>query len=228
MKHFVYCAHGEQFAELVEKSQDTVRKHHPDAAFTVYTDKNYGIEGQYVVGSYHAKPFMLMNVMCQTHWLLAHPTDGTQVAFLDADVFLRKPLEVEQGPWDVTVTWRDNMGDVSMLMPYNYGVVIANRTVQSSLGWAWMAHRITELSDKNQGWYGNQIALRELCGPVSDGITTRDHGYFDIRVNFLPCETHNFTPADDNPYEISEYVVALHFKGNRKELGEHYYREIMQ
>lgn len=227
MKHFVYCAHGEAFADLVQKSQETVRKHHPSAAFTVYTDKDYGLEGQVVIDYYHDYPFMLMNVMCQTHWLLTHPTDGTQVAFIDADVFLRKPLEVEHGDWDITVTWRDNMGDVSMLMPYNYGVVVAHRTPQTVLAWAWMCNRITQLSDKNQNWYGNQVALRELCGPVSDGIASRDHGYFNVRVNFLPCETYNFTPPDDNPYEISDEVVALHFKGDRKDLAEHYYREIV-
>lgn len=225
--NFVWICHGEEYARLCRMSQETVRKHHPDATFTVYTDKVYELEGELVIDGYHAVPFMLMNLMCQTHWLTLRGATHDQVVFLDVDAFLAKPIPLLSKDHDVAVTWRDNVGNVSKIMPYNYGVVIVQQTVQSIMGWSWMCNHITHQTPDNQKWYANQVALRELCGPINheDTVTTRDHEYFDIRVRHFPCETWNWTPEEGLPSLDGKIVV--HCKGNRKDQLEHYYKEIM-
>lgn len=220
--NFVYRLHGEEHAELCRKSMEMAKTAYPDAAFTVYCDRDYGFDCQEIVEGYHDKPFMLMTMMCQAHYLLSSPKDGELVCFLDSDAFILRELP-DLGEFDVGVTWRDNMGDLSMLMPYNYGVVFARRTVNTACAWTWMCNRITQMKPDYQKWYADQVALRELCGPVNhDGeVVVRDHDYFDVKVKHFPCEEFNWSP-DEAEDPGDRYIV--HFKGARKDLADYYYR----
>jgi hypothetical protein len=167
---------------------------------------------------------MLMNVICQAHWLSQREATGEPVAFLDADAFMVQPLPDLGSGWDVGVTWRDNLGDLSMLQPYNYGVVFARRTVVAQAAWWWMCNHIAHQNPKNQDWYANQVALRELCGPPQEDVSVRGHDCFDVTVKHLPCFTWNYTP--DTEEDVSDKIF-VHCKGNRKDLLNHYYHEIM-
>jgi len=220
--NFVYRLHGEEHAELCRKSQDMARQSYPDATFTVYCDKDYGFENQVVVDGYHDKPFMLMTMMCQAHYLMSQPKDNEVVVFLDSDAFVLKKLP-DLGEFDVCVTWRDNMGDLSMLMPYNYGVVFARRTVNAAVAWTWMCQRITQMKPEYQKWYADQVAIRELVGGINytNTIEVRDHGYFDVRVAHLPCQQFNWSP--DKPEDPGDRYI-VHFKGARKDMADYYYR----
>lgn len=224
--HYVYVVYGDAFATHCKMSQETVMKHDPNAAFTVYTDKEYDIIGETVVETFHYKPFMLMNVICQAHWLSQREATGEPVAFMDADAFLLRPLELPEGSWDIAPTYRENMGNFSNLMPYNYGVVFARRTVCAQAAWWWMCDHITHQTPTNQRWYGNQVALRELCGaPKANEDVVVETEYFDVTVHSLPCEQYNWTPEGEEPVE-DRFVV--HCKGDRKDLLAHYYNEIME
>lgn len=163
---------------------------------------------------------MLENVKAQAEFLCS-VNDGDEVVFLDNDALMAKPLP-ELGDYDLCVTWRDNMGAVSMLMPYNYGVVMCKRSFDTIAAWLWMCDHITHQTPKNQNWYGNQVALRELVGGIGREYT--DHGYFKLRTKFLPCEQYNWTPEDVDEDITDKYVI--HCKGNRKDLLEHYYQRI--
>jgi len=227
---YVWVCHGDDFAELCRKSQETVKHHDPGAVLTVYTDKKYKLEGEIVIPYYHDFPFMLMNVMCQAAYLAEHGVCGNTVVFMDVDAFMVDRLPNMGNDWDVGVTWRDDMGNLSMLMPYNYGILFANHSVQSIASWFWMCDRIAQMSPKNKKWYGNQIALRELCGPINyeETISTRTHDYFNLRVKHFPCNKYNWTPPDDQPKVSPSGKYFVHFKGNRKDLADWYYGKCME
>lgn len=221
---YVWVVHGEQHAELARMSERLVLRHDPSAETWVYTDQPRGFAREIVVEEYHSRPFMLMNVVLQYDFLVERARD--RVVFLDADAFMARPMPEIPGEWDVAPTWRGDMGDLGRMQPYNYGVVIVNRTGSTLAGWAWMCERISRLGAKQQEWYGNQIALRELCGPVVDsGEMLRTHAWFDIRVKQLPCSTWNWTPPDGNPKQKLGDQVFVHFKGARKDLADYYYTE---
>ena len=224
---FVWVVHGDEYAALCAKSIETVRRHNEDARCCVYSDRKYASldkKANYyeVVEGYHDVPFMLMNVLCQSKHLF-HMEPSDTVCFLDVDAFMVKELPDMERDWDVAPTWRDNMGQLSDLMPYNYGVIFARATIQAMCGWLWMADHITHQTEDRKKWYGNQVALRELCGPPVEGIQVRDHSYFDIRVKPLPCTKWNWTPDDDNPKVSPSGHYFVHFKGNRKDLADWYH-----
>ncbi len=228
MTQYVWVVHGEQHAALARRSVALVKHHDPSGSCYVYTDREYKIFGESVVPEYHTRPFMLMNVALQFGHL-AEISRYERTVFLDADAFMARPLPEISGEWDVAVTWREGLGDLSRMQPYNYGVVIVEPGGSTLAGWAWMCERISRMAPKQQAWYGNQIALRELCGPVVDGpqVTVRHHDWFDIRVKHLSCATWNWTPPDEDPKQKLLGQVFVHFKGARKDLADHYYTECL-
>ena len=226
-RDYVWVVHGDAFAEACEMSINTVLKTDPGGNIKVYTDKLYPNLGKYqeVIQGYHDKPFMLMNVLCQfAHLADANP--GRNVLFLDADLLLTKQFPVNRTGYGLTVTWRKDMGDLSNLMPYNYGVLGAKKRPSTVAAFAWMASHITRQGEKQQKWYGNQVALRELVGAPQDKKKTWiTHPWFDIDVHYLPCDIYNYTPKSLNE-DISE-KTAIHCKGDRKDMLKHYYDRIM-
>jgi hypothetical protein len=191
------------------------------------------------VGLYHiepGRPIMLANLEAQVVALgVAIPNEP--VVFLDTDVLLVRPLPIHQA--DLLVTWRDHVGvvdeekieGVAAQMPYNYGVMVAEPNARVLEAFIWMRERVRKMHSGYKQWYGNQLALAELCGPKpaedEPAITPRSIPWsvssvpgYGISVARVPCETFNYTPqaADE---DIST-KVALHFKGKRRELMPHY------
>ena len=221
---YVWVVHGEEYAQQCADSIRSLDEESwPDCY--VYVDQRYEcleeLTEQEVIEGYHDQPFMLMNVLCQVAHL-AGMDEGDLVCFLDSDVLQVDHPVLPEGDWDIAPTWRDDMGEFSDLMPYNYGVIFAKKTVQSLLGWAWMADNIFNQQPKNLKWYGNQVALRELCGaPEKDGSEViREHGYFNIKIQSIPCQTHNYTPEAEDEDLTGKYFI--HLKGDRKGMWDHY------
>lgn len=211
-RHYCWVACGEKHVEMAERSARLAE----------------GIDHLTLGGTLtivHLDRFdMQQNVLAQARHLCSDEVaEGDEVVFLDNDALLVKPLPA-LGDCNVGVTWRDNMGDVSMLMPYNYGVVMAKKCPDTIAAWFWMCDHISKQQPKNQNWYGNQVALRELVGGI--GNPERDHGYFKVKTLHLPCETYNWTPETEGEDFSDKYVV--HCKGNRKDMLDHYYSRIME
>lgn len=233
----VYWIRGVEFAALARLSIASVRKVYPSARVYIYTDdaeNTPAIEDTTRCALPPGRPAMVANLDAQLlHLNLADY--GQQVLFLDADVLVKKPIEMSVG-MDVLVTWRKSVGpgdgkdDVAALMPYNYGVVGAVVSVKTREAWTWMRAQVLNMSPTEQNWYGNQLAIAALVGAPPEsgrGIknvpiawSLRDLGGAGVNVEQQPCETHNFTPQAEGE-DVSDKFV-LHFKGDRKHMMEAY------
>jgi len=235
MMNFVYAAYGQEHVEMAVKSAMTAKHLHPYAQCTIYTDKSYDVVAEKAIATYNRvrpdlfnHPWMLANTMCQVDFLLSHgENDETFTVFLDNDVIVRNQL-LEIPPADMWVTWRDNVGELSEQQPYNYGVLFVNHTVPAIRAMLWLEHRIMQLHPRRQKWYGNQIALRELVGPLrKDETVTREMGTFAVDVHQLPCHKFNWSPPTERLYQNAGDKVFVHLKGERKEAFNHYYQLVM-
>jgi hypothetical protein len=173
---------------------------------------------------FYSQPFMLADLGIIATELL-NPS-RLPALFLDTDIIVRDDIHLD-GEWDFCVTWRDNMGDLSKLMPYNFGIWWAHHTPESRWAAMWMYERALKLSPDHQKWYGNQIAMRELLGPpIPHGIKeVKLSCGMTLKVKMLPGEVYNFTP--EKIEDVSTRKV-IHLKGNRKDLMEHYTAEALR
>ena len=93
------------------------------------------------------------------------------------------------------------------------------------------------MHSRYQEWYGNQLALAELCGPRPEAgepneyrLDTRripwmltNHGD-SVRIAKIPAEKYNYTPQ-----RIGEDLAGkavLHFKGPARALMESYAKRL--
>lgn len=249
MINFVYVAKGEAHVEMACKSAVTVLKHHPDARVIMYLDQYYtgpippgppGKNLSYYVDAIEVRmrpdlfihSWMVTNVMCQTEWMLERGKCDDMTVFLDNDIIMRNDLYELDDPCgkdpDMCVTWRDNVGQLSDTQPYNYGVLIVKHTTAAIRAMMWLEQRVLQLHPKHQEWYGNQMALRELVGPLAKDVVTRQFGTFEIDVEQLPCHKWNWTPPDDKLKQNAKDKVFVHLKGNRKEAFDYYYNLVMK
>jgi hypothetical protein len=234
MRDIVYWLRGQEFVELAKLSIASVRKVYPTALVYVYTDDPENtphIENTTRCELPSGRPAMVANLDAQ----LLHLNTGeygSKVLFLDADVLLRKPIEL--GPVDVLVTYRHSVtgegkDQLAALMPFNYGVVGAVVSAKTREAWTWMRAQVLNMSPTEQNWYGNQLALAALVGaPPESGSevktvpiswSLRDLGT-PITVQQHPCETFNYTPQAEGEDVSGKFV--LHFKGNRKQMMDAY------
>lgn len=231
----VYWVRGKEFADLAKLSIASVRKVYQDAKIYVYTDDAENtphIEGTVRCELPSGRPAMVANLDAQL--LHLNTADyGRHVLFLDADVLVKKPVELICAV-DLLVTWRhsasgEGKDSLAALMPYNYGVVGAVVNARTREAWTWMRTQVLNMSPTEQNWYGNQLAIAALVGaPPESGSeiktvpitwSLRDLGT-PLTVHQLPCATHNFTPQAEGE-DVSDKFV-LHFKGNRKQMMDAY------
>lgn len=235
MMDVVFWIRGAEFAELAKLSIASVRKVHPHAMVYVYTDDAENtphIEHTHRCELPPGRPAMVANLDAQLLHLNTAEY-GHHVLFLDADVLVKKPIEM--GPVDVMVTWRhsasgEGKDSLAALMPVNYGVIGVVASAQTREAWTWMRAKILNMSPTEQNWYGNQLAIAALVGaaPESGSRTTTvqipwrlgDIGCTNLVINQVPCETHNYTPEQEDE-DVSDKFV-LHFKGNRKHMMQAY------
>jgi hypothetical protein len=233
MSSYFWFVRGAEHAAMCRQSIASVRKVDQWARCFVVTDEDSPIDvGVGVYKIEPGRPIMLANLEAQVVALGAAPPTEP-VVFLDTDVLLTRPLPT--GLADLVVTWRDHVGvvdgeeveGVATQMPYNYGVIIAEPNARVLEAFIWMRERVRKMHNGYKQWYGNQIALAELCGPKPQpneygGVFRRIPwspasvpGY-GITVARVPCDIFNYTPQSADE-DISS-KAALHFKGARRSL----------
>lgn len=235
----VYWLRGEAFVELARLSIASIRKACPDARIHTWTDEPNSTPAiadaaRHVLQP--GRPAMVANLDAQID-ALNYFDRGERVLFLDADVLVRRDF-----PWsllpDLYVTWRSHVNhdpaleDFCRTQPYNYGVVGCINVPQIQEAFYWMRARILQMNARNQAWHGNQLALAELVGaPPTEGQADKD-----VRVRWslndrgtalcvrqLPCDIWNYTPEG---IEDVSRRAAIHLKGDRKDLMQHYAAEL--
>lgn len=242
MSSYFWFVRGAEHAAMCRQSIASVQTVDSWARCFVVTDEanpNWDVG----VGVYKiepGRPIMLANLEAQVVALgVAPPTEP--VVFLDTDVLLVRPFP--QDVADLMVTWRDHVGvvdgeeveGVAAHMPYNYGVMMARPNARVLEAFIWMRERVRKMHSGYKQWYGNQLALAELCGPKpAEGehpIVHRDIPWsvssvpgYGITVARVPCDTFNYTPQSADE-DISS-KVALHFKGVRRSLMPDYYKRL--
>lgn len=237
----VYCffVRGEKHAALCRTAIESIRAVDSLSTIVVATDEDgHQFDHASIFRIPSGMPIMLANIEAQVEVLISchghYPNPQTRVVFLDTDILLLKPFTTEA---DLLVTWRDAVGEVdgekvegvAGRMPYNYGVMIAKADRPAIEAFIWMRERVRKMHDGHKKWYGNQLALAELCGPrPTEGSRTderripwslTEHG-ITLKVEKVPCERYNFTPQRLGEYVDNKY--ALHFKGGSRALMESY------
>lgn len=239
MTAYAWFVRGAKHAAMCQTSIDSVRKVDPRAHCIVMTDefydRNWHVEAciSGVGDGKPTMPIMLANLEAQIEALFMVNPDEP-VVFLDTDVLLLKKLPCHE---DLTVTWRDHVGivddekveGVAAQMPYNYGVIVARPGRLATEAFIFMRERIRRMHPRHQQWYGNQLALAELCGPKPEKEmeicersipwTLTNHGS-TVRIAKIPAATFNYTPQKLGE-DVSDKAV-LHFKGGARALMESY------
>jgi hypothetical protein len=236
MTHYAWFVRGAEHAKLCRQSINSVRKIDPKAGCFVITDE---VKPEWlelvdcgVAQLQQGQSMMMANIEAQLAACSLVPP-ATDLWFLDTDILLRAPLPPLRG--DLTVTWRDHVGvndqdekieGVAAEMPYNYGVMGFMPGMPTFEALIWMRERVRKMSPNHRQWYGNQLALAELAGPVPTNIqsvTIHRHipwslteGGRIVEITRLACDGYNYTPksADD---DVS-FKTALHFKGHARKL----------
>jgi len=218
-----YWVEGEEFAKMVNVAAEQFRRVMPGGEVWVYTSEApdsldrsdlYRVEEMPVLKT--MRP-MVANLHAQVHFALTKFRNPT--LFLDADTLVQKPFQISSMA-DLMVTWRDETAEgvnsqLAKMMPYNYGVLGANPSYEATEAFIWMREQVRGYHAGLQDWYGNQVALRELVGPVISGAEvdppTRD---FELVVDQQPCAAYNYTPKAEDEDIAQKYVI--HVKGDRK------------
>lgn len=244
MSSYVWFVRGARHAALCQTSIESVRKVDKEARCIVMTDdghdRSWKVSGALTYYIDPGMPIMLANLQAQCGALfVAYPEEP--IVFLDTDILL---LEKVPALADLTVTWRDHVGvvddekveGVAAQMPYNYGVIVARYGSRSVEAFIFMRERIRRMHSRYQEWYGNQLALAELCGPrpPSDftGIKIDERRIpwlltnqgDSIRVAKIPADKYNYTPK-----KVGEDLTGravLHFKGPARALMESYAKRL--
>ena len=238
---FVYWVRGREYAAMAEKSIASVRSVYGDGAnFFIYTDDehiDWGSANALIIRMPYGRPAMVANLDAQCSYLTDPPRGASgRFMFLDVDTITRMLFPWEDGV-DLYVTWRDHVGvkdgekvaGFASLMPYNYGVVAGKRNARTIEAFLWIRARILQMAPTQQQWYGNQLALADLCAAPNrgDGLKIRniswsmsDFNGTPLIIKTLPCEVWNYTPESDDEDVSSKGI--LHLKGKRKHLMESY------
>ena len=174
------------------------------------------------------KALMLSRSLAQ-QFMIHNSNFSLPIVLIDSDILMNGSLEsVFREDFDVALTWRK-----SVHMPINGGLMVLNNrrpdVVRKFFDGFVAIYREKYIGDAS--WYGDQLALRDVCGVTYREM--RDRKLIEVngcKILFLPCDHYNFTPEDSytavmNP--ISNAVV-LHFKGYRKRFMEDYWLAHLQ
>ena len=196
---FLHARQSPRFAELMLQS---VRRHMPGVECLQLTDMDTpAIPGCSVKRLEWDDAVMI--------WRMKHLSElDEEVLCLDTDVMVQADLStVFKFPFDVALTWRDgpiydgNGTDITKVMPVNCGVMFS----RSQFFW----RECIDLckSYDFSGWVADQMAVPA----VSKHFNT-------LRLH---CDNFNYTPRHGE--DVSKRL-ALHFKGQRKEMMLEYAR----
>jgi hypothetical protein len=246
MLNVVYWVRGEEYADMAGASARSVlrcyrAKGRAKVSIYCYTDSfDYRVFDTPVfdevisVPHYNDSAAMLANLQMQVHFCLSRFFTAPTL-FLDADVLAIAPIAgIQTKKWwkghDLVVTQRDHAGHdeagnkvvgVARDMPYNYGVMGVNNTLNGIECMLWLRDRVMRMGLSRQIWYGNQWALRELVRGSHTDPTPRE---VDIRlphcganVQVLDCEEYNYTPELYLKDSI-DTKFFVHPKGDRRDI----------
>lgn len=246
MSNYVYFVRGARHAALCRTSMESVRKVDKDARCIVMTDdpheRDWHLDNALTYYIKPGMPIMLANLEAQVAALFVVNPDEP-VFFLDTDILLLEKIPVLA---DLTVTWRDHVGivdeekveGVAAQMPYNYGVIAARWGSRAVESFIFMRERIRRMHSRYQEWYGNQLALAELCGPRPETGETNEYRVDErpipwmltnqakesVRIAKIPAEKYNYTPQRAG--EGLDGKAVLHFKGGSRALMESYAKRL--
>lgn len=204
--------------KYAEATCKTVRKYLPGVPIVMATDKDTnGIWGVDFVfrrpDTVDPERLMLANIADQVRIL---EVSRKNTLFLDTDVVLLDgDIDFAVNDYDAAFTWRDNMGQLSDQMPWNYGVIYA--TPNAAPLFRQLHAHCSILGPKYHHWYGNQIALAQVLKCPYEDTEMEWNG---LRIRALPCAEWNYTPESTDEDTFQAHV--LHFKGPRKHMIGHY------
>jgi hypothetical protein len=239
MTTYVWFVRGAEHAAMCRTSVESVKKADRDAQIVIASDDLERVGDRYCMPVRAGMPIMIANVEAQLSALIEWGSEDDSMVFLDTDILLLRPLP---SAGELTVTWRDHVlvGDdgeklegIAASMPYNYGVIRAQRNKATIEAFIWMRERIRKMHPSQQKWYGNQLALAELSGPrpaVGVQIDSRRIPWLLhepstlLTVGKIPCEFYNYTPQSVDE-DVSQRSV-LHFKGGKRGLMEGFAKKL--
>ena len=231
MLNVVYWVRGEEYAGLAVRSAETMKRVYDGAKVIIYADREWpvfaggSVDEVICLPIQEIMPPMIANVHCQVHYVVNKGFDRLTL-FCDADVLAVKKADLSLLTQDLIVTKRDHVyldenGEklvgVARPMPYNYGVLLANPTMEAKEIFIWMRERLVKMGSHLQDWYGNQWALRELVGGSMDEQAPREvkraMAWGPVSIKVEDCSTWNYLPHDDEPINNKYFV---HVKGGDK------------
>lgn len=238
---FSYFVRGAKHAAMCQASIDSIRRIDMFSRVVVVTDeekRNWSVTADEIMHIPPGMPIMLANVEAQVQVLMRFHHGDTRVIFLDTDTLLLRPFTTQA---DILVTWRDAIGEVdgekvegvAGRMPYNYGVIVARANPAAIETFIWLRERVRKMHSGHKQWYGNQLALFEICGQRPTEGTTIDARRIPwtltqygntVNIEKAPCDTHNWTPARIGEPLDGKYVA--HFKGHSRALMESYAKRL--
>lgn len=169
------------------------------------------------------KALMLSRSLAQQD-MVDHDDFSLPIVLIDSDILMNGSLEpVFEQDFDVALTWR-----ASVNMPINGGLLILNNR-RPEVARKFFDDFVAIYREKymdGAGWYGDQLALRDLCGMTYREM--REHKLVEVngcKILFLPCDQYNFSPEDSFAAVTSPIrrAVVLHFKGYRKRFMQAYW-----
>lgn len=186
-----------------------------------------------VDGSLYAfNPLEPMYERCRAMCAYVHSQAfNSPTVFLDGDAFVNTDLNpIFKTIRDVAVTYRNDPG----LMPINEGVIFAKPTEGTRKFFrAYLATyenlakvpEIIEYYGSNPGikrWRGGQLSLNALTCPPGVPSEMDRIQVAGCSVQYLPCETWNFSLDLHKPYAPRELdtKAILHQKGDRKVMAD--------
>lgn len=225
MTTYVYWVRGMEFAEYCDLSIRSVRRVDPRAQILVYTDDT--LDWKPDAQLCRQRPGRPTMVAREEAKLLALTTiaHGENVLFLDSDILMREPFPFDSES-DLYLTWRDHTlikdgekigREVAAAMPFNGGVIGVRTGPAAIEAFVWLKHRVLQMGQKHQTWWGDQLAIVDLVGRMGPGTYNRtlrwslnDRGT-PLRVRVLECDKWNYTPRSEDEDLTGKGII--HCKG---------------
>ena len=227
---FVSCIFGERYVPFLITNVYSVFQHHPDAEYRVYytdvqDDVMQRLQATYPrlvpvrrdieLKSLHNKS-KLNNKIC--FWRMGHDeAKYNQIAFIDVDTLLVRPLDVFSRQFDLAFT-RNDSKERPAKVPLNTGVVFCQKrrpgTFSSSdffLRWEIVVQDFMENSKKYTEAYkiygsGDQLAIALLLGHPIDMEGSKRYG--SCEVLWLKGSEYN----NDCSVRLEPSIRILHYK----------------
>ena len=230
--------------EIVDTMIESVREWMPDAIISQISDHNTkrlkGVD-EFISMNGECEYLMPARMLFQWKFLRTFCVEDEHVVFVDPDIVFQHGMEhVFEAEFDIGLTWRDNLGQLSENMPFNAGVVFARNNVGGRRFFEMAYNMLTTAPEQIKKWYGDQLAMYDIFGKArykyrgeSDIIFNTGN---EILFKLFPCDEYNYSPQGDEMYRAMnngencltiERLMAkkvVHFKGGLKDSMVEYWK----